>query len=1072
MPVRLLKVALFLAVACVATAPSPSYADTTITENLTLGADTDWRADGVVTVPQGVTVDLNGHTLWVSGLAGAGTFTSAVPDPSTFDLTTADASKVSSPTTFPSGISPANLFNNNYDRGQPTASNLNSRRIIVQNENLPIIVDYDFGAATSVNSYKVYAGGYRGGTSNQNSGHQRTAKHWKFYGSNDEGDDKAWTPLDERTVTDWNDKTAPDCKQFTFFNGTAYRHYRMEILEPQELSNGFTELVQLEYGHVPNQVRLDLSQSVGFAAASNTVSGTAKFVIGCGTASNNADLRGLGKVSMASNETFDIAGHYLKVHSIDGAGKVKTSNTSTFSDLTTPSAAKTCVTATSGGEVLVMAGKDKYPASAAFDNSTSSSTTGSAENPCHFAYYDSFPSAGIEINYDFGEATYVNRYRVFGSSASSFNVVPKSWAFEGSNDGGTTWTTLDTRTNQSLALNTWAEYTFESSESYSIYRLHTTAVNGSGKFYLFELEYGAVPYNKIYVEASGLEDSDISGIGISGVSMVVAEGSSGVLSGDLDLSGYSTISGTIDLNGHELWLNGLDGTGTITDSSSFDLTNPSGTVSSTNTFSSSTVAANAFCDAASYDSTHRVLANISTQSPIQIDYTFPAATVVNAYRVMSNGNSSSAGERAPKSIKFYGSNDGIEWTELDDRSHETGWVMNEMRQYEFTNETAYMRYRIEFYESKGGEIIEFFKLEYGNTGRCGRLHVAVPSGEKTNSGVALTGNLRLIKEGAGTLIASKTGQTYGGGTEIVGGVLKPGTGGSNHPFGSEGRDIVVRESAVLDAAGKVGFGKYEITLDGGTLKNTGTGAKTESNTQFRRVRLTKDSSLASESDMFFGVSDAEASTVYLGGHTLAVSIGAGKELRFYSMAILDGTFDITSGGYFVVGGNGGIVATNNVDFLANCALVAACPIKVDNYTAKWKSTTGKDTSINPINVYGTFTPATTHFHGVKMQDGSTIDLTGWSGGWPLASDLSAGVKDVLFASGATVKVDISGRTDLKALARSADPHLFTWPLEDGVPVRPGAEFVLDPATASAGFKVKKDATGLRLYGKGFMLIVK
>ncbi len=44
-----------------------AYADTTIANNITLTADADWRADGVVTVPQGVTVDLNGHTLWVSG---------------------------------------------------------------------------------------------------------------------------------------------------------------------------------------------------------------------------------------------------------------------------------------------------------------------------------------------------------------------------------------------------------------------------------------------------------------------------------------------------------------------------------------------------------------------------------------------------------------------------------------------------------------------------------------------------------------------------------------------------------------------------------------------------------------------------------------------------------------------------------------------------------------------------------------------------------------------------------------------------------------------------------------------
>ena len=233
-------------VTAICAAAMPAYADTTIANNITLTADADWRADGVVTVPQGVTVDLNGHTLWVSGLAGAGTFTSAVPDPTTFDLTTTDASKVSSPTVFAyAEITAANLFNNNYDRGEAAAADTNSRRIIVANENLPVIVDYDFGTATHVNSYKVYAGGYRGNESNQNNGHKRTAKHWKFYGSNDEGDDKGWTPLDERTVTDWDDKTAPDCKQFTFFNATGYRYYRMEILEPQDTSNGYLELVQL-----------------------------------------------------------------------------------------------------------------------------------------------------------------------------------------------------------------------------------------------------------------------------------------------------------------------------------------------------------------------------------------------------------------------------------------------------------------------------------------------------------------------------------------------------------------------------------------------------------------------------------------------------------------------------------------------------------------------------------------------------------------------------------------------------------------------------------------------------------
>lgn len=773
------------------------------------------------------------------------------------------------------------------------------------------------------------------------------------------------------------------------------------------------------------------------------------------TLTADTDWSGLGLVTIESGVTVTLSGCTLTLDGLAGAGSIVTN----WCDLTSPTDAETAASTTTNGAKVVLVANDKYPAKFAFnDVYAEKSGTGGG-----ILYADNFTTLGsLEINYDFGATTpqIVNYYRIMGYNFKDYTSCPKAWAFEGSDDFAT-WTELDTQENQTWTKGTWKEYPIENTTAYRYYRLKVTAVTGTGtnaaKLYIAEIEYKHITDSK--VEIVGGAASDFSALSFSEGTPVSVSGTV-ALESDADFRSSSvalSIDGTIDLDGHELWLNGLDGTGTITDSSSFDLTNPSGTVSSTNTFSGSTVAANAFCDAASYDATHRVLANISNQSPVQIDYTFPAATVVNAYRVMSNGYSdSSAGDRAPKSIKFYGSNDGTDWTELDARQHETGWVKSEERQYEFTNETAYTRYRIEFYESKGGEIIEFFKLEYGNTGRCGQLHVEVPSGTKTNSGVALTGNLRLIKEGAGTLIASKTGQTYSGGTEIAGGVLKPGTRGENHPFGAEGRDIVVHDGAVLDAAGQAGFGKYEVALDGGDLTNTGTDIT--ATTQFRRLRLTKDSSLTSASSMYFGITETEGSTIYLGGHTLTATIASDKYLRFYDTALLDGTFDIASGGYFVVGGNGGVVATNNVDFLACCALVVAMPIKVANYTANWISATANANSTRPIEVYGTFTPATTHFHGVEMQDGSTIDLTGWSGGWPLASDLNAGVKDVLFASGATVKIDISGRTDMKALAKSASPYLLTW---SSVPSN--VTFAMaDGSTYVDGVRLRYDETGLKV----------
>ena len=66
------KLALVMTALCVATAPSPSFADTNITENVTLTEDADWSEFGTVTVSEGVTVNLNGHALTVKGIDGPG----------------------------------------------------------------------------------------------------------------------------------------------------------------------------------------------------------------------------------------------------------------------------------------------------------------------------------------------------------------------------------------------------------------------------------------------------------------------------------------------------------------------------------------------------------------------------------------------------------------------------------------------------------------------------------------------------------------------------------------------------------------------------------------------------------------------------------------------------------------------------------------------------------------------------------------------------------------------------------------------------------------------------------------
>ena len=60
-------------------------------------------------------------------------------------------------------------------------------------------------------------------------------------------------------------------------------------------------------------------------------------------------------------------------------------------------------------------------------------------------------------------------------------------------------------------------------------------------------------------------------------------------------------------------------------------------------------------------------------------------------------------------------------------------------------------------------------------------------------------------------------------------------------------------------------------------------------------------------------------------------------------------------------------------------------------------------------MYGAFKPTTTRFYGPTMQDGSTLDLSAWPGGWPIASSFTSGKTAISFADGATVKVSFGHR---------------------------------------------------------------
>ena len=71
-----------------------------------------------------------------------------------------------------------------------------------------------------------------------------------------------------------------------------------------------------------------------------------------------------------------------------------------------------------------------------------------------------------------------------------------------------------------------------------------------------------------------------------------------------------------------------------------------------------------------------------------------------------------------------------------------------------------------------------------NSGATADLRVTVSSGTSDNTSVSIGGAIRLVKDGAGTLVASKTGQTYTGGNKLEAGVIKAGANGGESPFGA------------------------------------------------------------------------------------------------------------------------------------------------------------------------------------------------------------------------------------------------------------------------------------------------
>jgi autotransporter-associated beta strand protein len=365
---------------------------------------------------------------------------------------------------------------------------------------------------------------------------------------------------------------------------------------------------------------------------------------------------------------------------------------------------------------------------------------------------------------------------------------------------------------------------------------------------------------------------------------------------------------------------------------------------------------------------------------------------------------------------------------------------------------------------------------------AGRLVVDTASGTVENKYTGLSGALKLVKEGAGTLLLSAQRQSYFGGTEIVAGTLK---GGADHnrkfPLGAAKSSIVVNSGATYDINGLYyeynNKGKYKFILDGGVLANNGSDLANYL-AQMTDVVLTKNATI-SASRSFALVGDGySATSIELGGNTLNVAIGTGKYFVCSNTSATNGTISTSGDGWFGLGSDqseskGGTFKGRNLNFVVNSGLGVYENATIRNYEPRYNG--DRNLGSKTLNVTGSFKPVGSGFYAPVMKNNSTLDLSGWDPagtlGWPIYSRSTAGNVQLSFANNATIAVNLKDRADLFKLAREKT-YLFKWGTSNETrTTRPeNTVFKVDDYSSSRYIYLEQDDVGLKVMRHGGLTI--
>jgi hypothetical protein len=349
-------------------------------------------------------------------------------------------------------------------------------------------IDLGAGNEKAIKSYSIT--GYSVGAWSPNS--------WRFEGSND---GVIYSTLDLQSGQGSLIKSQIR-KTYSFTNSVKYRYYRLNIIANSDSTSAKVAVALLELSSDQNSYQEKTWSTIGAAPVTKAM----------------FDTDGMTDLSIVDNTAIQalVSATPEVLCWTDDAG----APSSTYTDNLIP--AMTSATAPSGN---VIDNTNWYGGSPwkLFDGITAASGSGLSTS---IGFY----GQNGWVGYHFSSSQIITKYVIFPNGMIGTYGTPTDWTFQGSNDG-TTWTTLDTRTNVgSWTTGTGKEFTFPNTTSYAYYRLYITKndANGAQDTYISELQMmgsvmlppsrtlntTAVPNNKLLLPTSDLTVGEVDSLAL------------------------------------------------------------------------------------------------------------------------------------------------------------------------------------------------------------------------------------------------------------------------------------------------------------------------------------------------------------------------------------------------------------------------------------------------------------------------------------------------------------------------------------------------------------------------------